>query len=277
MSDAPAFDMPPVSSGFDARGGWLLLRLMADLSLIAEQAAGIAGTLAAESGLTAIQERGVVSPKGGFGWAQWTADRRRNFFHWCADRDLNVTDDKANYGFMLEELKGAESHSLERLRQTTTVEAACETFVKQFERPAEPDKETARAIPFAKRAMIAAGHLPPLQVSFPSPRDWTAITPPSWPTSPNFPGIPLQPAPPPVAAPVAVPQVATPAVTSGIVAGGVSAVAMMIVAQAAWAFSSFLHVTIPENVQSLTIIGLATLFGWFLHTRLAASLKLDKR
>ncbi len=258
MSDTPAFDMPPVSAGFDARGGWLLLRLMADLSLTAEQAAGIVGTLAAESGLQAIQERGQIAPRGGFGWEQATGPRRASFYRWAADHDMSVTDDAANYGFMLDELNGSEAHALERLRQTTTVDAATETFVKQFERPADPDKETARAIPFAKRALVAA---------FPKP-------------SPNFP-IPLEPAPwnwprPPIVPPAPVPSaVATPAVTSGIVAGGVSAVAMMFVEQAVFGLS-LLHITVPDKVAFATTIGLATLFGWFLRTRLAKAVKLDQ-
>lgn len=254
MSDA-AFDMPPVSAGFDARGAWLIRKLMADLSLLPEQAAGIVGTLHAESGLEAIQEIGKSAPNGGFGWEQATGSRRSDFYRWAADHNMSVTDDAANYGFMLDELRGTEAHALERLRQTTTVEAATETFVKQFERPADPDAETARAIPMAKRALAAAGRIsvPAIHQPQPEPVIPQVIMPPQ-----------VQPAP-----------YAMPPIANGAVAGGLTLVSMMLVQQAVFAFSLW-QIAVPENLQNLTVGGLVVLIGWFLHTRLAKALKLDK-
>jgi hypothetical protein len=259
MSDTPAFDMPPVSAGFDARGGWLLLRLMADLSLTPEQAAGIVGALAYESdGITAIQERGVAPGKSGFGWAQWTADRRANFFRWCADHNMGVTDDAANYGFLIDELKGSEAHALDRIRQTTTIDAATETTVKQFERPSDPEKETRGAIPYAKRAMIAAGHMPNIQVLPPPRNPWPpGLTPAPWPSLPPVP-----------------PPATMPPIANGAVAGGLTLLSMMLVKQAVFLFGLW-HIGVPDDLQNLTVGGLVVLIGWFLHTKLAKTLKLD--
>ncbi len=159
MSDTPVFDMPPVSAGFDARGGWLVNRLAKDLPLQFMHAAAIAGVLGGgESGLEAVHERGVPFDAGGIGWAQWTGKkaRRGQFEAFCAEHGWKWTDDEANYGFLLQELRGSEAHALERTRQTTTIAAAVETFVAQFERPADPATETTRSIPWAKRALAAA-------------------------------------------------------------------------------------------------------------------------
>jgi hypothetical protein len=169
MADA-TFDMPPPSAGFDARGGWLVNRLMADLGLTPEQAAGIVGNLGGESGLEAIQERAPIAGRGGFGFAQWTASRRVAFEKWCADRNLDTTDDAANYGFLLEELRGSEAHSIEQLRKTTSVDAAAYTFMVDFERPGDPEGTKASRIAFATRALAAkAKQAPRPPVAQPAP------------------------------------------------------------------------------------------------------------
>jgi hypothetical protein len=129
--------MPDPSHRFEERGSWMLKRLMQDLQLTANQAAGIIGNLGGESGLKAVQERHPISGRGGWGFAQWTSDRRIAFEHYCADHDLDQTSDEANYGFLVEELRTTQAHALEQLKKTTTIEAGVYTF-EAIEAAAQP-------------------------------------------------------------------------------------------------------------------------------------------
>lgn len=183
MSERP-FDMPPPSASFDARGGWVLNRLVADLGITPVQAAGIVGNLGGESGLQAINEVRPVVPgsRGGFGWAQWTGPRRVQFEAYAAAQGLDVTDDRANYGFLIVELKGSEAKALRQLKKTTTVDAATYTFAVHFERPADPEGTRAARVRFAERALAAAA-VPPAE------------------TAPEMPPIPALPEPIPILPP----------------------------------------------------------------------------
>ncbi len=126
--------MPQPSWG--QRGGAVVRRLMADLGLTAEQAAGIVGNLGFESGgFNSLHEIGQPEGRGGYGWAQWTADRRVAFMDWCKAHNLAWTSDEANYGYLLAELHTTQAKSLEQVKKTTTVEAAVFTFGYWFERP----------------------------------------------------------------------------------------------------------------------------------------------
>lgn len=210
MSD----DMP--LQGFDARGAWVIKHLMADLDLTAEQAAGIVGNLGGESGLAAIQERNPIAGAGGFGWAQWTGPRREAFGRWCDDHHLSMTSDAANYGFLLEELRNEQAHSLEQLKKTTTVDAATYTFEVYFERPSDPEGGKAPRIAFAKRALAAystqAVRIPPR----PAPPPASQPVPPHIPMPP-----PQQPA---VIAPPSINAIQGAAVTgtAGMVGAGIA-------------------------------------------------------
>ena len=175
MSD-PTFNMPPLSAGFDIRAGWVLNRLRQDLAPLAPaQAAGIVGNLGGESGLKAVQEVSPRAGRGGFGWAQWTGPRRTAFEAWCAAHSLDQTSDEANYGFLVAELKDEidgdhQSHSLEQIRKTTTLEAAVYTFEVIFERPADLQSGLADREEFARRALAASGAQPtPQPEPLPSP------------------------------------------------------------------------------------------------------------
>lgn len=161
MSDA--FDMPPPEAGFDVRAGWVLKRLMVDLApLTPEQAAGIVGNLAYESGeFRHLQEIAPASGRGGYGWAQWTGPRRVAFENWCDDNGLSPASDEANYGFLVAELRGEiegddQSHSITQVRKTTTVDAATYTFEAVFERPANVAGTRTPRFRYAQRALVAA-------------------------------------------------------------------------------------------------------------------------
>jgi hypothetical protein len=151
-----AFDMPPQSAGFPARGRWLIDRLMADLGITENQAAGIVGNLGGESGLDPdINERHPLVPgsRGGYGWAQWTGSRRVAFETWADANEMDVGTDEANYEFLLFELRVTEARSLHELRKTTTVESAVDVFQRLFERPSDPDAGLSPRIRFAKQAL----------------------------------------------------------------------------------------------------------------------------
>jgi len=161
MSDR-SFDMPPVSAGFDARGGWLLNRLMAEPELGLTNpihAAAIVGNLGGESGLEAINERHPIEPgsRGGWSWAQWTGSRRDQFEAYAATRGLPLTSDQAAYEFLVKELLGTEAHALQQTKKTTALDAAVYTFEVLFERPSDPEGGLPDRMAFAKKALAAAG------------------------------------------------------------------------------------------------------------------------
>src|SRR5690606_33254014 len=120
----------------------VIRRLSADLRLTPQQAAGIVGQLAYESaGLQAINEKNPVVPgsRGGFGWAQWTGPRRRQFEEFAAQNKMQVTDPEANYRFLLHELTNTpESRVLDAVRAAPDAQAAGRIFTDKFLRPGGP-------------------------------------------------------------------------------------------------------------------------------------------
>ena len=110
-------------------------RLMKDFNLTKEQASGAVGSLAAETkGFTQYQEgekgRGTWRPgaRGGWGWAQWTAKRRRAFERYIKQTGLDPYSDEANYGFLAKELRTTQANELGRLRRARTTEEAARIF-----------------------------------------------------------------------------------------------------------------------------------------------------
>ena len=203
------FDMPPVSAGFDVRGGWLIGRLIEDLAppFNAIHAAGIVGNLGGESGLLPdINEKAPLVPgsRGGFGWEQATGVRRRALEADAAGHGLAVGTDEANYGFLLDELTGTEHRALVGLEKTQTVEDAVRVFEVMFERPSDPEGGLRARIAFAKRALanyfLHNGQAPAAPIAVPAVPDPAAPaferkpeTVPS--TDPNWPRSPADPAP----------------------------------------------------------------------------------
>lgn len=130
------FDMPPASAGFPARGRWLIDRLMADLDLTENQAAGIVGNLGFESGgLVMLQERSPIAGRGGWGWAQWTGPRRVAFESWAWGKKLDPDSDEANYGYLLDELQNAYRSTVVALREKESITNAVFSVGQTYERP----------------------------------------------------------------------------------------------------------------------------------------------
>jgi hypothetical protein len=125
----------PAARTFDAKAPEIANRLQADFQLEPHQVAGILGNLGHESGgFTQMQERGQGAGRGGWGWAQWTGPRRRQFEEYAATNKLDPASDEANYGFLRHELRNRESGAIDALRRTRTREEATATFEHHFER-----------------------------------------------------------------------------------------------------------------------------------------------
>lgn len=127
---------------FDALAPQVIAGLSRDLQITPQQAAGIVGQLGYESaGLQAINEQKPVVPgsRGGFGWAQWTGPRRKQFEAWAAQNNMDVTAPQANYGFLVHELTSTpESRALEQIRQAPDAQTAGRVFTDVFLRPGIP-------------------------------------------------------------------------------------------------------------------------------------------
>jgi hypothetical protein len=127
---------------FEQKAPWVINQLTRDLGLTPEQAAGVVGQLGHESvGLQAINERNplVKGSRGGFGWAQWTGPRRRQFERWAAETGLDPASDQANYGFLLREMTtGPEARIVASLRGAPDAQTAGRVFTDKFLRPGIP-------------------------------------------------------------------------------------------------------------------------------------------
>ncbi len=143
----------------------VIQRLSRDLNITPQQAAGIVGQLGHESaGLQAINEYKPVVPgsRGGFGWAQWTGPRRRQFESWAKDQGLDVKDPEANYGFLVHELTNTwEKRALDAVRAAPDAISAGRAFTDTFLRPGTPayksrDSWVERALNFISPPAYAA-------------------------------------------------------------------------------------------------------------------------
>ena len=107
---------------FRAKAPKVMADLMRDFDLSVEDAAAILGNLAHEcNGFRTLQETKptVAGSRGGWGWAQWTGPRRRQFEAWCLRKAYSPSSDVANYSFLYRELKGLEGEpSLKAVKAT---------------------------------------------------------------------------------------------------------------------------------------------------------------
>lgn len=145
-TDYPTQRVSESHGDFTAKAPAVISRLSEDLEITPQQAAGIVGQLGHESeGLQAINERNPLVPgsRGGFGWAQWTGPRRRQFEEWAQAQGLDPSDDETNYGFLLHELKNTpESAVLEDIRGAPDAQTAGRVFTDKFLRPGIPGYES---------------------------------------------------------------------------------------------------------------------------------------
>lgn len=160
-SNVSAVGGPP-AGGTDVQSR-LLADLQRDFNLTPEQAAGVVGNLAHETGgFTQMQELNPTVPgsRGGYGYAQWTGPRRRAFEAWTQENGLDPNSYEANYGFLAHELRNTpEGRVLADLRNAPDVTSAAQTFSEQFLRPGTPRMDS--RINFAQQA-AQGGNLGPM-------------------------------------------------------------------------------------------------------------------
>lgn len=123
-------------------GTWLAEQLMRDFGLSPGAASGFAGNLAHESGnFKTLQEINptVKGSRGGFGWAQWTGPRRRQFEAFTQQNGLDPTSAEANYGFLKHELSNTPERSvIGALSGVTDPSDAARIVSNKFLRPGIP-------------------------------------------------------------------------------------------------------------------------------------------
>lgn len=136
----------PKSRGqaFGSDTGYRLVEDLIDrFGLTREQAAGFVGNLDYETGgFKFMQEIEPVVPgsKGGYGFAQWTGPRRRQFEAWSQEAGLDPSSYEANLGFLVYELENTpEGKVLEYLSEATTAEEAARIVSNKFLRPGKPN------------------------------------------------------------------------------------------------------------------------------------------
>lgn len=147
----------PQDADFATKAPKIMRDLMRDLpGLTSFQAAAILGNIGHEcGGFRQLLQIGVPEGKGGMGWCQWDGARRGTFLKFAADHVLNWRSDEANYGYLLQELRGTEKAAFNELLRQTSLEAAVVSFDERFERSGVKalDKRTR----FARLALAAFG------------------------------------------------------------------------------------------------------------------------
>src|SRR5262249_24881232 len=121
---------------FVAKAPGIMEKLIDDFDLQDFQAAGILGNIGLEcDGFRIMQElKPIGGGRGGFGWCQWTGDRRHLFEAFCSAQGLSPTSDPANYGYLQRELQTTEKGSIDALKTTTNIIQAVHVFEQKFER-----------------------------------------------------------------------------------------------------------------------------------------------
>lgn len=131
-------------------------RMMKDLNLTDAQAAGIFGNLIYESGGTlrpdvienkkgyTVEDIPIGTDSVGVGWAQWTNSRGVKDGEGRMDKFLfpnrkrkpksELTDDY-NYNYLINEIKRDYKEELNSIKNVSTVRAASDIFLLEFERP----------------------------------------------------------------------------------------------------------------------------------------------
>lgn len=134
-----------------SRTNYIAARLATDLQrdfgLTYEQALGVVGNLAHESGgFNTLQEISplVAGSRGGYGYAQWTGPRRRNFERYARDNNLDPASYEANYGFLKHEIETDpyERRQFMRVKQAKTAEEATRIVSENYLRPGIPHMDS---------------------------------------------------------------------------------------------------------------------------------------
>lgn len=133
-------------------------QLIADFpSLDAESAAAILGNLGHESGgFALLQEQHPVSGIGGYGWAQWTGERRTQYLNYCKEAGLDPASDKANYAWLFLDLRGPYSYAISAVVSATGLEQKVIAFESHYEYAGV--KDYPKRLEYAQEALDAFNH-----------------------------------------------------------------------------------------------------------------------
>lgn len=117
---------------FDSKAPKVIGLLLGDFpEWRADDAIADVGNLGHEClGFTKLQEISptVKGSRGGFGWPQWTASRRRAYEAYCKRNNLDPTSDKANYAYHFVELKGSERSTIGKVAKAQGLFAKVKAF-----------------------------------------------------------------------------------------------------------------------------------------------------
>lgn len=146
---------------FVSKAPTFMALLMEDFGFDELDAAAIMGNLGHESGgLSTFQERSPTVPgsKGGWGWAQWTGSRRRDFESYAKRNGYDLRSDEANYKQLYRELSGAsgasnESAAVGKTKAAKGLEAKVKAFEQSYERAGV--KHYPSRLKWAERALDA--------------------------------------------------------------------------------------------------------------------------
>lgn len=122
---------------FEQKAPPIMRLLCDDFPITVDDSAAMLGNFGHETaGFTLMQELKPTVPgsAGGFGWAQWTASRRRAFEAYCERNGLDPLSDKANYGWLFVELKGPEARAIAALQRAGSLDQKTVAFERAFER-----------------------------------------------------------------------------------------------------------------------------------------------
>ena len=132
-----------LSAGSVSKGAEIAERLERDLQLTPDQAAGIVGNLYHETGgFRNLQELNPKSGRGGYGWAQWTGERRTEFEEFSKQKGLSPSSDEANYLFLIEDLQHKYASVLDKIKKAKTVAGSEREFMTGYEKPGIPAEES---------------------------------------------------------------------------------------------------------------------------------------
>jgi len=167
----------------------LLSDLKRDFGMTNEQAAGVVGNLMHESGgFSTLQEVNPTVPgsKGGYGFAQWTGDRRKAFDDYVEQTGADKTSYDANYGFLKHELSNNryERNQFNKVKKAQTAEEAAKIVSENYLRPGIPHNSS--RVRYANEALgYANSPVPPGEIPEVATALSTVPTPPATPMPPR--------------------------------------------------------------------------------------------
>lgn len=124
---------------------WFVGRLQHDFNLTKNQASGIVANLWYESGgMKPAMNEGmhVGAPSSnmgqGYGIAQWTGSRKREFLDFASKHGMNPSSVEANYAYLKHELQTTHANAITAVKRTNSAQAATTAFCNVFEVPGVP-------------------------------------------------------------------------------------------------------------------------------------------